>query len=69
MGDVGLRRFRVVQEHAVAGEWALPNPALLRLACSVICLRMPGRKETLSDRMKAVFGDLSARPEAFAANG
>jgi hypothetical protein len=30
---------------------------------------MPGRKETLSDRMKAVFGDLSARPEAFAANG
>jgi hypothetical protein len=54
----------------VADEWALPNPALLRLACSVICLRVfDKRKETLSDRMKAVFGDLSARPEAFAANG
>jgi hypothetical protein len=27
------------------------------------------RKEALSDRMEAVFGDLSARPAAFAANG
>jgi hypothetical protein len=46
------------------------DPALLRLAWSVICLRVfDKRKEALSDRMKPVFGDLSARPEAFAANG
>jgi hypothetical protein len=31
------------------------DPALLRLVCSVICLRVfDKRKETLSDRMKAV---------------
>jgi hypothetical protein len=36
-----------------------PGPA--EAACSVICLHVfDKRKETLSDRMKPVFGDLSA---------